>query len=109
MITHHLSIVSSPREHIPDEMPTFNPISQIQISSDGETVTIGFYDGIFQFHSQGLHDAQVDDGPSKIATEVFTQILGTARAREVSDSGAGFRTFVDIGWENGETSTFPVP
>jgi hypothetical protein len=110
MTTHNLSIFSSLfRENTSKEMTSFNPITEIQTSSEGELVTISFYDRVFLFHSQWLHDAQVDDGSLKIATEVFIQIQGTALVQDVTIQGVGFKTFVNITWVNGKTSTFLAP
>lgn len=90
-------------------MTAFNQITEIQISPSGDSVTISFHDGVFRFHSQWLHDAQVDEGPSKIANEVFTQIKSTFSAQAAAISGTGFKTRVNIQWNDGKASSFPGP
>jgi hypothetical protein len=39
----------------------------------------------------------------------LTQIPGAARVQNATVIDAGFKTFVKIGWDNGNISTFPAP
>jgi trimethyllysine dioxygenase len=80
-----------------------------EASPCGESLTITFFhDTTFTFHAQWLHDAQVDNGPSKDATDVFTQKIPVARIRDINLAGQGVRSGLDVTWDDGSTSCFPA-
>jgi photosystem II stability/assembly factor-like uncharacterized protein len=105
---HDLSIVPCSRDHKPGQMPSLKPITGVQVSPDGETVTIGFHGVVYQFHSNGSMIHVVDDGPSKIATEVFIRIQDIGSKKDAAVLGAGFKTFVNIDCDKWKNSVFPV-
>jgi trimethyllysine dioxygenase len=83
-------------------------ITGVRISSNGESVMVEFHDGTFTFHTQWLHDAQVDNGPAKDAAEAFLQNPLTVRIQNASIAGHGVRTTLYVTWNDGHTSKFPA-
>ena len=75
----------------------------------GNKVTVAFRDGTFVFHSQWLHDARCDEGAARNAsTAICQQPSGTVRVKSVKMSGQGLGATVDIVWDNGASSKFPL-
>lgn len=85
-----------------------NLIAGLKVSPCKESLTITFHDITYTFHAQWLHDAQVDNGPSKDAIDVFTQKMPVAQIRDTHVAGQGHKSSVDVTWEDGSTSCFPV-
>ena len=92
---------------IPSNKPS-SLVTDVRTSPDGESVTIQFHDTTFTFHSQWLHDAQVDNGPSRDAAEVYSQKLSTGRILNSSIGGHGVRTTLHVTWDDGRTTQFPA-
>lgn len=76
-------------------------------SVDGKTITVHFNNCVFKFHSQWLHDAQVDDGPSKDDQHVFTQKKPQAHIQSANVTDPGTRSTLNVTWNDGRTTSFP--
>jgi trimethyllysine dioxygenase len=85
-----------------------NSISGVETYPNGEAVKITFRDGAFTFHAQWLHDAQVDKGPSKDDSEVFSQKIPKAFIQNTNLAGTGVHSILEITWNDGTTTSFPV-
>ena len=78
--------------------------------TNGDTVTVTFPDQTFVFHSQWLHDARCDDGADKNAnTAICTQPAATVHVETVQVTGQGTKATLDITWDDGVSSKFPMP
>lgn len=75
---------------------------------NGRLLQIQFQDGAFTFHSQWLHDAEVENGPSKPATHVYTQVVADSTIQSVKKSGKGFSIVLHVTWDDGKSATFPA-
>ena len=93
--------------NVPSNKPS-NLITCVRTSRKGESVTVEFHDATFTFHAQWLHDAQVDNGPAKQATEVYSLKPLAAQIRKICIAGHGARTTLDVTWSDGQTSRFPA-
>ena len=75
----------------------------------GNKVTVKFPDSTYIFHSQWLHDARCDDGAARNATTaICEQALETVHVEAVQTSGQGMQSTVDITWDDGLSSKFPM-
>ena len=97
-----IKVVSEPAHKTPEDI-----IIGFEASSCRDSLTIAFHDATFTFHAQWLHDAQVDNGPSKDAIHVFTQKVQVARIKATNLTGQGVRSSVAIAWDDGSVSSFP--
>lgn len=87
-----------------------DPTPTYQKCSNGNKVTVDFPDGTFTFHSQWLHDARCDDGAARNAsTAVCQQSIETVHVETIQMSGQGVKTTLDITWDDGISSEFPIP
>ena len=76
----------------------------------GNKVTVDFPDGSFTFHSQWLHDARCDDGAARNALTAFCQQPAqTVHVESVQVSGSGTSATLDVAWNDGLSSKFPLP
>ncbi|MCJ1251469.1 Gamma-butyrobetaine dioxygenase [Trapelia coarctata] len=82
-------------------------VKNIRTASSGEFLTVEFQDGTFTFHSQWLHDAQVEDGPYKQVGDTYTYKHHMAEITEASIAGQGTKTTLDVTWNDGKTAQFP--
>ena len=75
----------------------------------GNKVTVEFPDSTYIFHSQWLHDARCDDGAARNATTaICEQPLETVHVESVQTSGQGTQSTVDVKWDDGLSSKFPM-
>ncbi|CAF9921090.1 MAG: hypothetical protein ALECFALPRED_001711 [Alectoria fallacina] len=96
--------VSSAGQKSSDPSPTCKKCTH------GNKVTVDFPDGTFTFHSQWLHDARCDDGAARNATTaVCQQSTTTVHVETVQMSGHGAKTTLDVTWDDGLSSKFPIP
>lgn len=78
--------------------------------TNGNKVTVDFPDGTFIFHSQWLHDARCDDGAARNATTaICQQSIATVHVQTVQISGQGLKRTLDVTWDDGLSSKFPLP
>jgi trimethyllysine dioxygenase len=91
---------------IPINIPS-SKITAVRTSPTGKFVTVEFYDAIFMFHSQWLHDAQTDDGPYKQVADTYTHKNSFVEIRNASASGHGIKTVLEVSWKDGKTTRFP--
>lgn len=84
------------------------PIQNVDILADGQLLQIQFEDGTFTFHSQWLHDAEVEDGPSKPAVHVYTQTPPEALISSAGSSGVGANTVLHVEWNDRRAAKFPA-
>lgn len=82
-------------------------ITDVQKSVNGDLLTIAFHDATFTFHSQWLHDAQVEAGPYKLVADTYTHKASFAEIRTASASGNGIKTTLEVVWNDGKTARFP--
>lgn len=76
----------------------------------GNKVTVEFPDGTFIFHSQWLHDARCDDGAARNAlTALCQQPASTVHVESVQMNGQGAKATLDVSWDDGINSKFPLP
>ncbi|KAK5120446.1 hypothetical protein LTR85_006385 [Meristemomyces frigidus] len=79
--------------------------------TNGNKITVHFQDGEFTFHSQWLHDSRCD-GPlgaaRNAATAISTQPPETLRITHAEIGKNGARDAVEVAWDNGDSSAFPV-
>lgn len=76
----------------------------------GNKVTVDFLDGTFTFHSQWLHDARCDDGAARDASiAICEQPVSTVHVENVRISGRGAGMVLEVTWDDGLNSKFPVP
>ena len=85
-----------------------NLVTDAKASSKGDTLAVDFNDATFTFHSQWLHDAQVDNGPSKNADDAYSRMTSSALIEEAKVSGRGVKTTVSITWNDGWKTTIPA-
>jgi trimethyllysine dioxygenase len=90
--------------HIPRE----NIIVGFKTSPCRKSLTIDFQENKWKFHAQWLHDAQVDNGASKDAVDVFTQKFQVALINDVNLTEQGVRSNLGVSWDDGSTSYFPA-
>jgi trimethyllysine dioxygenase len=83
-------------------------VKRVEMAPNLEAVTIAFQDSSFTFHAQWLHDAQVDDGPSKDDANVFSRKVPIAQTLRTSLTGTGAQSVVNMTWNDGSTSSFPA-
>jgi len=83
-------------------------VHRVGTAANFEAVTIDFQDASFTFHAQWLHDAQVDDGPSKDDSLVFSRKVPKAQVRRTQLTGTGAKSIVDMTWNDGSTTSFPA-
>lgn len=73
-------------------------------------MTVDFPDGTFTFHSQWLHDARCDNGASRDAsTAICQQPITPVHVEKVSIPGQGAGMVLDVTWDDGLSSKFPIP
>lgn len=87
---------------------TGNLVHRVETAANLEAVTIDFQDASFTFHAQWLHDAQVDNGPSKDDADVFSRKLPKAQIQRTSLTGAGAQSIVNITWNDESRTSFPA-
>lgn len=93
-----------------DEKMSLGAVMDCKKCSHGNKVTVSFPDGTFTFHSQWLHDARCDDGVARDAsTAICQQPIATVHVEKVGISGQGAGTVLDVTWDDGLSSKFPVP
>jgi len=83
-------------------------VKWVEMAPNLEGVTIAFQDATFAFHAQWLHDAQVDDGPSKDDANVFSRKIPKAQILHISLTGTGAQSVVNMTWNDGSTSSIPA-
>ena len=77
--------------------------------TNGNKVTVEFSDGTFTFHAQWLHDARCDDGAARDAkTAVCQQPFQFVHVQTVGVSEDGLTTTLNVTWDDGLCSKFPV-
>ncbi|MCJ1305449.1 hypothetical protein MMC08_008263 [Hypocenomyce scalaris] len=87
-----------------------DPTPTCKKCTNGNKVTVDFPDGTFTFHSQWLHDARCDDGAARNATTaICQQSIATVHVETVQVSGQGGKTTLDVTWDDGLSSKFPIP
>lgn len=78
--------------------------------TNGNKVTVELPDGAFTFHSQWLRDAHCDQGAARNAlTALCQQPNQTVRVKSAQVSGSGYNATVDVLWDDGLSSKFPLP
>ncbi|KAI9775070.1 MAG: hypothetical protein M1839_001462 [Geoglossum umbratile] len=100
---------------MPLELTTYAPsdessglIIDVRMSPDGESLTVEFRDATFTFHSQWLHDTQMDDGPYKEnVADTYTNKNSFAQIQNVNVSGRGIKTTLEVSWNDGKTARIP--
>ena len=76
----------------------------------GNKVSVEFPDGTFTFHSQWLHDARCDNGAARDAsTAICQQPISAVHVEKVGISGQGTAMVLDVTWDDGLSSKFPIP
>lgn len=76
----------------------------------GNKVSVEFPDGTFTFHSQWLYDVRCDDGAARDAsTAICQQPISTVHVDKVGTSGQGTAMVLDVTWDDGLSSKFPIP
>jgi trimethyllysine dioxygenase len=83
-------------------------IKGAETSLNREVLEITFHDSTYQFHAQWLHDAQVDNGPSKDASDVFSQKGPKAFIQDIRLVGTGTQSALQVAWYDGTTTSFPA-
>ena len=87
-----------------------DPTPTCKKCTNGNKVTVDFPDGTFTFHSQWLHDARCDDGAARNATTaICQQSIATVHVETVQMSGQGVKTTLNVTWDDGLSSKFPIP
>jgi alpha-ketoglutarate-dependent taurine dioxygenase len=79
----------------------------VQKCPSGKFVTVKFAHATYTFHSQWLHDAQMDDGPYKTADNAYSRKTTMAEVSDASTSGEGITSTMNISWTDGRESQFP--
>ena len=88
---------------------SLDPAPGCRKCAHGNKVTIEFPDSTYVFHSQWLHDARCDDGAARNATTaICEQALETVHVESVQLSGQGMQSTVDVTWDDGLSSKFPM-
>jgi hypothetical protein len=84
---------------------------KVKTCTNGNKVTVTFPDGEFVYHSQWLHDTRCD-GPLGAARNVDTaicaqplELVHVTSAKVTRNAG---RAELNVSWDNGQTSHFPV-
>jgi DUF971 family protein len=84
---------------------------KVKTCTNGNKVTVTFPDGEFVYHSQWLHDTRCD-GPLGAARNVGTaicaqplELVHVTSAKVTRNAG---RAELNVSWDNGQTSHFPV-
>lgn len=93
--------------HLPPST-TGHLVKGVETAAELQAVTIAFQDSSFTFNTQWLHDAQVDDGPSKDDSLVFSRKVSKAQIQRIGLAGTGAKSAVDITWKDGSTTSFPA-
>jgi trimethyllysine dioxygenase len=83
-------------------------VTSCSISSGKDKLAVSFYDGVFVFHAQWLHDARCDRGPSRDAANAFCQQLQVAYIEAASICGSAINTTLNVTWGDGGSSRFPA-
>lgn len=87
-----------------------DPIPTCKKCNHGNKVTVDFPDGSFIFHSQWLHDARCDDGAARNAfTALCQQPTRPVHVTSVQINGDGAKATLDVNWDDGLSSRFPLP
>jgi alpha-ketoglutarate-dependent taurine dioxygenase len=82
-------------------------VTGVEKSSTGQFVAVEFAGETFTFHSQWLHDAQVDDGPYKQATNTYACKSSLNEVQKAVVGGHGSESTVEVSWKDGKVSRFP--
>ena len=78
------------------------------ITSNGEAVDIKFLDAAFTFHAQWLDDAKCDHSPSRTAITAFCHKPPIARILETHVNTDEVQATLDVVWQDGSVSAFPI-
>ena len=77
--------------------------------TNGNKVKIAFPDQELAFHSQRLRDARCDDGAARnFDTAICQQGTETAQVHIVEIGNEGARLTINVTWNDGVTSKFPI-
>ena len=97
-------------ETVPTEkQELFTGVLTCKMCSNGDKVTVDFEDATYTFHTQWLHDARCDDGAARNAeTAICQQSTHIIRVNSVQLSGKGLQQTLDVTWDDGKGSNFPV-
>ena len=91
--------------------PNRTPASMIvcEMSQDGSLLTVRFHDATYTFHAQWLHDARCDNGPARDANAAFCQQHRAVFIEATGVASEGDKATLNITWNTGEISRFPIP
>ncbi|CAM6120090.1 unnamed protein product [Calypogeia fissa] len=81
-------------------------VSSCDVLFDGDAIRIDFVDAAFVFHSQWLHDAKCDTGPSRTAVTAYCSKPAGARIIEAHVGNAA--TTLEAKWQDESMSSFPA-
>ncbi len=104
------SMKSSCEKAIDNGIKGLNATPTCNMCTNGNKVNVGLPDGKFVFHSQWLHDAYCDQGAARNAlTALCQQPAQSVRVKSVQVSGQGYNATIDVVWDDGLSSKFPLP
>src|SRR5436305_3497689 len=83
-------------------------ITDVTVAPNGETITVELVWGRFIFHSEWLHDAEMENGPSKRAVHSFFSKKDTPHILQAGVCGEGLDTNLEVKWSNGTSTRFPA-